>query len=172
MLPAHWCMVTSSTKNCLASSAFLPWEVPQVSSNNPNRWSLLDKKQVLSSRTVSKGRVFQCKARPQTSFLNRLLYNLIETGISFLMGLANLHILLWKLHIEIFLINFVSPFIWNCRICWLQFCWGVRPLPQWLSWIWNETIWWGSNPGVIGNVDYLFIVITPRRTLVWSSSTC
>ena len=31
----------------------------------------------------------------------------------------------------------------------------------------NSIWWWGSNPGALKNMEYLFIVITPQSTLIW-----
>ena len=58
----------------------------------------------------------------------------------------------------------------SCRIHWLLLCReGVRCL-QWVSWI--TILWWGSsNAGALGNVEYLFIAITPWSTLAWSRGT-
>ena len=36
-----------------------------------------------------------------------------------------------------------------------------------LKWIW----WWGIGPGVLGNVEYTFIAITPRSTQLRRNST-
>ena len=49
---------------------------------------------------------------------------------------------------------------------------GVR-LPQRVSWIWHQTIWWwGScSTEASGNAVYLFIAIDSRTTLAQSSST-
>ena len=39
--------------------------------------------------------------------------------------------------------------------------------------IWHSTIWWWgfSNPGTLGNAEYLFIAIAPRSTVARSGST-
>ena len=52
---------------------------------------------------------------------------------------------------------------WGCRIHWLHLCRGVRPSLQWVSWIWDKTIWkWGSsNAGALGNAGYPFIATLP-----------
>ena len=36
----------------------------------------------------------------------------------------------------------------------------------------NCISWWGSSPGALENVEYLFITITSRSTLTWIGSTC
>ena len=61
---------------------------------------------------------------------------------------------------------------WDCRICQLHLCGGLRFL-QWVSWIWQKTIWlWGSsNIGAIGNVEYPFIAIALGTTLAQNGST-
>ena len=41
-----------------------------------------------------------------------------------------------------------------------------------LDMILNCIWWWGSSLGALGNVEYLFIAITPWFTLTWIGSTC
>ena len=36
----------------------------------------------------------------------------------------------------------------------------------------NSIWWWGFCSGARGNVEYSFMVITPRSTMIRSSSTC
>ena len=79
--------------------------------------------------------------------------------------------------VEVFvtLVKFLEPFGpvgWGYRIHWLHLCRGVR-LPQWVSCMWHETIWWWgfSNAGAFGNTVYPFIVIAPRLTLAQSGIT-
>ena len=65
-----------------------------------------------------------------------------------------------------------GPVDWGCRVYRLQLNRGIR-LPQRVSWIWHETIWWwgSSNTEDLGNAEYSFIVIAPRSTLAWSGNT-
>ena len=53
------------------------------------------------------------------------------------------------------------------EIHWLHLCRGVK-LPQHVSWIWHQTIWWWgtSNAVALGNAKHPSIAITPRSTLV------
>ena len=55
----------------------------------------------------------------------------------------------------------------NATSCFEQIL-EVDPLGMILNCIW----WWGSNPGVLENMEYLFIAITSRSTLTRSDSTC
>ena len=60
----------------------------------------------------------------------------------------------------------------SCRTRRLHFGSGVRH-SQWVFWIWHHIIWWwgASKAGALGNVDYLFIALAPRSTLIQSGST-
>ena len=62
----------------------------------------------------------------------------------------------------------LSPVYWGCRIKRQRRCrWGKTS--QRVFWKWHETIWWwGSSPGSLGNVEYPFIAIALRSTLVGS----
>ena len=63
----------------------------------------------------------------------------------------------------------------GCKLYQLHLCRGVKPphpptivLCMILNCIW----WWGSSSGALGNVEYLFIAITPKSTLTQRGSTC
>ena len=58
---------------------------------------------------------------------------------------------------------------WGCRIHWLHPCWGVRPPPNKRPGY--DTKQSDGEAPVMGNVEYPFITIVPRSTLVWSGST-
>ena len=63
------------------------------------------------------------------------------------------------------------PVGWDNRIHWLYLCRRVRPPPpQWVSWLWYQTIWWwGSNNAVaLGNEEYSFLTISLMSTLARS----
>ena len=72
----------------------------------------------------------------------------------------------------IFFLYFHYPVGWGCRIHWLLLCSGVTPLQRSIP-LWHKAIWWwgSSNAGALVNVEYPFIAIAPRSTLVRSGST-
>ena len=59
---------------------------------------------------------------------------------------------------EFFVFPSVGPSAvgWACRIHRLYLCRGLRSPPQWVSWIWHETIWWwgSSNARAFANAKY------------------
>ena len=60
----------------------------------------------------------------------------------------------------------VCPVSWDRRICQLLLCRWVRPTPMNVL-----DMKLNSNTGALGNVEYLFIAITPRSTLARRGST-
>ena len=59
-----------------------------------------------------------------------------------------------------------QPLCWDCRIHWTHICRGVKPSPQWVSWV-----WWNFSDGEapvleLKELEYPIIAITPRSTLL------
>ena len=72
-------------------------------------------------------------------FGNGMLYYLGFTAEAPVWRFQNVWVSIWRqIHIHIEENQTPScPVGWGCRIHWLHFCRGVRPLPKWVSRIWH-----------------------------------